>query len=175
MRVLQRGSGGEVNTLLACCCAGLSAQGSSRSGEPAESASCATHMPVASYGPSNPHTANPGCSNSPCPAERHGSALPAGSQHLSFCIQAQPGCAAEAARSAYKAGTVRCMSSLALWRARALLEEKAGAFGKARALLEQARLKNPLSDVLWLAAVHSEQRGGNPKAAESLLAKGLQV
>ena len=82
---------------------------------------------------------------------------------------------AEAARAAYKTGTVRCMTSLPLWRARALLEEKTGAFGKARALLEQARLKNPAKDVLWLAAVHSEQRAGNPKAAESLIAKGLQV
>ena len=44
---------------------------------------------------------------------------------------------AEAARAAYKAGTVRCMDSLPLWRARALLEERAGAPGKARALLEQ--------------------------------------
>ena len=70
---------------------------------------------------------------------------------------------------------MRCMASLPLWRARALLEERAGAFGKARALLEQARLKNPANDVLWLAAVHSEQRAGNAKAAESLIAKGLQV
>ena len=39
----------------------------------------------------------------------------------------------------------------------------------------QARLKNPGSDILWLAAVHTEQRTGNAKAAETLLAKGLQV
>ena len=70
---------------------------------------------------------------------------------------------------------MRCMASLPLWRARALLEERAGAFGRARALLEQARLKNPANDVLWLAAVHSEQRAGNAKAAESLIAKGLQA
>lgn len=46
---------------------------------------------------------------------------------------------------------------------------------KARALLEQGRLKNPKNDELWLAAVRTEKRAGNDKAAESALAKALQV
>lgn len=46
---------------------------------------------------------------------------------------------------------------------------------KGRALLEQARLKNPKSDQLWLAAVRMELRAGNTKAAEATMAKALQV
>ena len=67
------------------------------------------------------------------------------------------------------------MSSVPLWRSAARLEEKAGAVGKARAVLEQARLKNPKQDELWLAAVRTEQRSSNPKAADALMAKALQV
>ena len=67
------------------------------------------------------------------------------------------------------------MGSVALWRSRARLEEDAGQLGRARALLEQARLKNPGSDELWLAAVRTEQRGGSVKAAEALMAKAQQV
>ena len=47
--------------------------------------------------------------------------------------------------------------------------------GKARAILEQARLKNPHQDELWLAAVRTEQRATNTKAADALMAKALQV
>jgi pre-mRNA-processing factor 6 len=43
------------------------------------------------------------------------------------------------------------------------LEERADNIGRARAMLEQARLKNPGSDALWLAAICTEQRGGNTK------------
>jgi len=46
---------------------------------------------------------------------------------------------------------------------------------KARATLEQARHKNPGSEQLWLAAVRTEQRAALPKAADSLMAKALQV
>ena len=49
------------------------------------------------------------------------------------------------------------------------------AAAKARALLEQGRLKNPKNDQLWLAAVRNELRAGNSKAAEALMAKALQV
>ncbi len=35
----------------------------------------------------------------------------------------------------------------------------------------QARLKNPHTADLWLAAVRVEQRAGNIKAAESLMAR----
>ena len=35
----------------------------------------------------------------------------------------------------------------------------------------QARLKNPKNEDLWLAAVRTEQRAGNSKAADALMAK----
>lgn len=76
---------------------------------------------------------------------------------------------------AYASGLRRCLASIPLWRAAARLEEKAGAVGKARALLEQARLKNPKNDEAWLAGVRMELRTGNAKAAEALMAKALQV
>lgn len=38
----------------------------------------------------------------------------------------------------------------------------------------QGRLKNPKNEELWLAAVRTEQRAGNTKAAEALMAKALQ-
>ena len=76
---------------------------------------------------------------------------------------------------AYQNGIRRCMGSIPLWRSSARLEEKAAAVGKARAILEQARLKNPHQDELWLAAVRTEQRATNTKAADALMAKALQV
>lgn len=76
---------------------------------------------------------------------------------------------------AYQNGIRRCMNSIPLWRSSAKLEEKAGAVGRARAILEQARLKNSKNAEIWLAAVRTEQRAGNTKAAESLMAKALQV
>ena len=81
----------------------------------------------------------------------------------------------DAARLAYAAGIKRCIDSVALWVAAARLEERAGNLAKARALLEQARLKNPKNPGLWLAAVRTELRGGNQKAGEALMAKALQV
>jgi hypothetical protein len=39
----------------------------------------------------------------------------------------------------------------------------------------QARLRNPKTDELWLAAVRIERHAGNEKAAEAVLAKALQV
>lgn len=44
-----------------------------------------------------------------------------------------------------------------------------------RALLEQARLRNPKHEELWLCAVRTEARSGSEKAAEALLAKAMQV
>ena len=76
---------------------------------------------------------------------------------------------------AYSNGLRRCIGSVPLWRSSAYLEEKAGAVGKARAVLEQARLKNPKQDQLWLAAIRTELRSGNNKAADGLMAKALQV
>ncbi|GFR44314.1 hypothetical protein Agub_g5438 [Astrephomene gubernaculifera] len=49
-----------------------------------------------------------------------------------------------------------------------------GNVARARALLEQARLRNPHTPELWLAAIRTEQRAGNEKAADSVLAKALQ-
>ncbi len=46
---------------------------------------------------------------------------------------------------------------------------------KARATLEQGRLRNSKADALWLAAVRTELRAHNHKAAETLMAKALQV
>ena len=67
------------------------------------------------------------------------------------------------------------LCSVPLWRSAARLEEQAGATAKARALLEQGRLKNLASPELWLAAVRTEQRAGLVKASEALMAKALQV
>ena len=62
-----------------------------------------------------------------------------------------------------------------LEQAAARLEEKAGNVSKARATLEQARHRNSGSEELWLAAVRTELRAGLPQAAESLMARALQV
>ena len=80
----------------------------------------------------------------------------------------------EAARAAYAMGTRQCPDCIPMWTSAAALEERNGAVGKARALLEQARLKNPKNEELWLAAVRTEARSGNARAAESLMAKALQ-
>ena len=69
----------------------------------------------------------------------------------------------------------RLACSVPLWRSAARLEEQAGNTAKARALLEQGRLKNVGTPELWLAAVRTEQRAGLHKAADSLMAKALQV
>jgi hypothetical protein len=75
-----------------------------------------------------------------------------------------------------RSGLGRCPGSTPLWRSAARLEEQEGGnVARARALLEQARLKNPKTDELWLAAIRTEQRAGNEKAADSVLAKALQV
>ena len=109
------------------------------------------------------------------------------------------------ARRAFAAGLARCSGSVPLWVSAARLEEKASAAAdgsasaagasRARALLEQARLSNPNSEHLWLAAVRTEARAaglwarardaglsssgaaaaGLSGAAASLLAKALQA
>ena len=52
---------------------------------------------------------------------------------------------ADAARQAYQSGLKRCMGSAPLWRSLSRLEERAGAIGKARNVLEQARSTPPSS------------------------------
>lgn len=116
------------------------------------------------------------------------------------------------ARRSYAAGLARCPGSAPLWISAARLEERAAAAAaasastnggggdsagasRARALLEQARLRNPDDDELWLAAVRTEARAaglwarardagvsssgaaaaGLSGAAASLLAKALQA
>jgi len=63
----------------------------------------------------------------------------------------------------------------ALWRAAARLEETLGAAGRARALLDTARLKLPACDELWAATVRLESRGGDSKAAATTLSRALQA
>lgn len=81
----------------------------------------------------------------------------------------------EAAKAAYQAGLRRCIHSAPLWTSLARLEENAGNLARARVYLEQARLKNPGNELIWLAAVRTELRADRKKEAESLLAKALQV
>eukprot|EP00951_Prasinocladus_malaysianus_P047017 scaffold648512_cov45-Prasinocladus_malaysianus.AAC.1 len=68
-----------------------------------------------------------------------------------------------AARSAYARGRGHCINCVPLWTAAARLDEEVVGAGKARATLEQARLKNPKNEDLWLAAIRTEQRAGNAK------------
>ena len=68
-----------------------------------------------------------------------------------------------------------CWRSVPLWRSAARLEEQGGSVARARALLEQGRSKNLKEPDIWLAAVRTEQRAGQPKAADALMAKALQV
>ena len=66
-----------------------------------------------------------------------------------------------------------CPNHVPLWIAAARWDERASAT-KARSLLEQGRLQNPKSPLLWLEAVRVEMRAGNMKVASSLMAKALQ-
>jgi pre-mRNA-processing factor 6 len=94
------------------------------------------------------------------------------------------------ARRVYQGGIRKCGDCVPLWIAAAKLEETIGreaqrggvgvggggegGLRKARALLEQARIKAPKNEELWLAAIRTELRGHNSKAADALLAKSLQ-
>ncbi len=79
----------------------------------------------------------------------------------------------ESARTIYQRGLMNCPHSLPMWLCAAQLEEKI-ATAKARSLLEKARLKNPKTPELWLAAIEVEMRANNHKIAQTLLAKALQ-
>ena len=88
---------------------------------------------------------------------------------------------ADAARTAYTKGCRRCHDAIPLWTAAATLEQRSGFPAKARAILEQARTRNPKNEWLWLAATRQERAadpsGVDPeaiKAADALLSKGLQ-
>lgn len=78
------------------------------------------------------------------------------------------------AKEVYALGLRECSDCLHIWIAAAKLDELSGNLSKARALMEQARYKNPKQDLLWIHAVRQELRAGNTKEAESLMAKALQ-
>jgi pre-mRNA-processing factor 6 len=84
------------------------------------------------------------------------------------------------AQEFYQRGLQNCPQSVPLWLCAARWEEKISSTGRARSVLEKARLKNPKTPELWLEAVRVELRatGGNTannmKMANNLLAKGLQ-
>jgi pre-mRNA-processing factor 6 len=81
------------------------------------------------------------------------------------------------AGEAYRTGLRTCPHALPLWTLAAALEEKAGGasgVARARAVLEAGRLANPRSPLLILAGVRLERRAGADRAADALLARGLQ-
>lgn len=92
----------------------------------------------------------------------------------------------ERARKFYQRGLQQCPDNAVLWILASRLEERSATFDpdqtaragagatKARSLLELARLQNPKNPELWLEATRLERRSGNPKLAETLMAKALQ-
>ncbi|GHP09279.1 hypothetical protein PPROV_000801600 [Pycnococcus provasolii] len=83
----------------------------------------------------------------------------------------------ERARAALQQGVKQCPHSIPLWLASADLEFDMGFPAKGRALLEQARLKNPKEDRIWYLHVQRERKlstGGDVHAAEKLMAQALQ-
>lgn len=92
----------------------------------------------------------------------------------------------EKARKFYQKGLQACSKDATLWILASRLEESAANFvsdnatvakmagTKARSLLELARLKNPNVPELWLESIRLEVRIGNPKLADTLMARALQ-
>eukprot|EP01098_Paradermamoeba_levis_P011084 TRINITY_DN4702_c0_g1_i1.p1 TRINITY_DN4702_c0_g1~~TRINITY_DN4702_c0_g1_i1.p1 ORF type:complete len:225 (-),score=63.42 TRINITY_DN4702_c0_g1_i1:199-873(-) len=78
------------------------------------------------------------------------------------------------AKETYSLGLKHCPQSIALWKNAAELESSLSSFSKARALLEQARLKIQKNPGLWLAAIRTEISAGNKAMAENLMSKALQ-
>ena len=64
---------------------------------------------------------------------------------------------ADASRDAYDRGVKLCPAAASLWIERAEVELEAGRVGKARAGLEQARLRNPKDPRIWLASSRFER------------------
>jgi pre-mRNA-processing factor 6 len=79
----------------------------------------------------------------------------------------------EQAREAYLEGIKRCPTSIPLWLLLIQLEIDNGQLIKARANLEKARLRNPMTPELWLASVRLEINAGNIQQAKVMLARGL--
>ncbi|UJR30148.1 hypothetical protein I4U23_017688 [Adineta vaga] len=80
----------------------------------------------------------------------------------------------EPAREAYLEGIKRCPTSIPLWLLLVHLEMEHGQLIKARANLEKARLRNPMTPELWLASVRLEVSAGNIQQAKVMLARGMQ-
>jgi pre-mRNA-processing factor 6 len=78
----------------------------------------------------------------------------------------------EPAREAYLDGIKRCPQSIPLWLLLVQLEVDNGQLIKARANLEKARLRNPMTPELWLASVRLEVTAGNVQQAKVMLARG---
>ena len=78
----------------------------------------------------------------------------------------------DAAREAYLEGIKRCPTSIPLWLLLVQLEIDNGQLIKARANLEKARLRNPMTPELWLASVRLEVTAGNVQQAKVMLARG---
>ena len=78
----------------------------------------------------------------------------------------------ESAREAYLEGIKRCPTSIPLWLLLIQLETEHGQVIKARANLEKARLRNPMTPELWLASVRLEVTAGNAQQAKVILARG---
>ena len=78
----------------------------------------------------------------------------------------------EPAREAYLEGIKRCPTNIPLWLLLIQLEIDNGQLIKARANLEKARLRNPMTPELWLASVRLEMHGGNVQQAKVMLARG---
>ena len=100
--------------------------------------------------------------------------------HVSGNSKARSGPArVEAARDAYAKGCRRCPTAAPLWIAAAKLETGLGNAARARAILEQARLRNPTDESLWLASARAGARVARDadgiKAADALMAKALQA
>ncbi|OIW15538.1 hypothetical protein TanjilG_16144 [Lupinus angustifolius] len=78
------------------------------------------------------------------------------------------------AKKVYESGLKNCPNCTPLWLSLANLEEEMDGLGKARAVLQMARKKNPQNPELWLAAVRAELKHGHKKEADNLMARALQ-
>jgi pre-mRNA-processing factor 6 len=82
--------------------------------------------------------------------------------------------ATDEARRVYVSGLKICPACTPLWQLAAALESDANMPTRARALLENARKRNPKTAELWLSAVRIERKHVSEKAAKDLMAKALQ-
>jgi len=79
------------------------------------------------------------------------------------------------AKETFKTGLKYCSTSADLWLCYAHLEVSFSKnLSKARSLLESARLKIKGNACLWLESIRVEQRAGQARAAEQLMARAMQ-